>query len=118
MRRVFLFGLLAFALIGCTTTTGTQRFSGTLDWSFETSAFRTDDGRGPWWLTADRGVWDQVVAPLHGGASPYGRLHLVIEGELSAPGHYGQLAAYERSLRVTRVIESRLISASSPPSGS
>ncbi|MES1156134.1 MAG: hypothetical protein ABUL73_00005 [Alphaproteobacteria bacterium] len=118
MKRIFLLSLMAFALAACTTTTGAQRYSGTLDWSFETSAFRTDDGQGPWWLSAEDGKWRDVVAPLQSTGSPYGHLHLVVEGELSAPGQYGHLGAYARTLRVTRVIETRLISASSPPSGS
>lgn len=64
-------------------------------------------------------VWDQLVAPIRtSGGGPWGRVHLVVEGELSAPGHYGQMGAYQRQLRVTRVIDARLISASAPPAGS
>ena len=118
MRRAFLFTLMAFALVACTTTTAHQRFSGTLDWSFETSAFRTDDGQGPWWLSAEDGKWRDVVAPLQTTGGPYGHLHVVVEGELSAPGHYGHMGAYERTLRVTRVIETRLLSEAPPPRGS
>ncbi|HVY86800.1 MAG TPA: hypothetical protein VG943_16835 [Caulobacterales bacterium] len=119
MRRAFLSGLLAMSLFACATPQGQNTYSGTLDWSFETSAFRTDDGRGPWWLSAEGSAWDDVVAPIrHSGGGPWGRVHLTVQGEQSAPGHYGHMGAYARQLRVTRVLNARLISASSPPSGS
>jgi hypothetical protein len=111
MRRFFLASLAAFALAACagTAAPAPQRFSGAWDFHFETSSFVTDDGDGPYWLSADGDVWPQVTAPLTEAGGPWGRVHLVIEGELSAPGSYGHLGAYERELRVTRVIASRLI---------
>lgn len=118
MRRAFLIGLLALAVSACTTTppAPAQQYSGTLDWGFETSSFRTDDGQGPFWLTSDT-VWPQVVAPLHSsGHGPWGRVHVVVEGRLSPPGHYGQMGGYAHELNVTRVIESRLVA--TEPSGS
>jgi hypothetical protein len=120
MRRAFLAGLLGLALAACASApSGPQRYSGTWEWHFETSAFTTDDGQGPWWLHAEGSTWDQINAPLtRSGGGPWGRVHLVVEGELSAPGRYGHMGAYERELRVTRVIEATLISASDPPSGS
>lgn len=113
--KQFLFA--AFLLLSACATPqapSAQHFSGTLYWGFETSAFRTDDGQGPYWLTGDE-VWPQVVAPLQ-GHGPWGRVHLVVEGELSPPGQYGHLGGYARELHVTRVIESRLVAAE--PSGS
>jgi hypothetical protein len=120
MRRAFLFGLAALALSACASTSaGANRYSGEFNWGFETSAFTTDSGQGPYWLSAEPMVWDQLVAPIRtSGGGPWGRVHLVVEGELSAPGHYGQMGAYQRQLRVTRVIDARLISASAPPAGS
>ncbi len=110
MRRTFLAGLLGLSLAACASTSASPtRFSGTWDWHFETSSFLTDEGRGPYWLSAEGAVWDQINAPLRErGEGPWGRLHLVVEGELSAPGRYGHMGAYERELRVTRVIESTL----------
>jgi hypothetical protein len=110
MRRAFLAALLGLALSACATPAAPQRYSGTWDWHFETSSFTTDDGRGPWWLHAEGAAWEQLNAPLRAGGGPWGRVHLVVEGHLSAPGHYGHMAAYEREFRVTRVIEARLIS--------
>lgn len=118
MRRFFLAGLLGLFLSACVTPGAPQRYSGTWDWHFETSAFTTDDGQGPYWLAAEGEVWDQLNAPLrNSGAGPYGRVHLVVEGVLSEPGGYGHLGAYQRELRVTRVLEARLISADGRPSG-
>lgn len=120
MRRAFLACLLVLGLTACASAAPAsqhQRFTGDLEWGFETSSFRTDDGRGPYWLSAEGDVWPQVVAPIQASSNrPWGRVHLVIEGELSAPGHYGQLGAYERELRVTRVISSALVR--SEPQGS
>lgn len=120
MRRLFLAGALAALLTACASTpVGSQTYSGTWDWHFETSSFVTDDGAGPYWLSAEGSNWDQIVAPIQrSGGGPWGRVHLTVEAELSAPGQFGHLGAYEREIRVTRVIESRLIAASNPPSGS
>lgn len=90
------------------------RYSGAWDFHFETSSFTTDAGEGPYWLSGDGNVWSQLTAPLQATGRPWGRLHIVIEGELSEPGQYGHLGAYARELRVTRVIEST--QASAPPS--
>lgn len=114
MRRAFLVGLFALTLSACASApaeTGAQRYSGTWDWHFETSSFTTDDGEGPWWLDAEGAAWEQLNAPLAQGG-PYGRVHVVVEGELSAPGRYGHLGAYQRRLHVTRVIEAHRVSGS------
>ncbi len=119
MRRAFLAGLLALPLAACATPAGPKTYSGEWDWHFETSSFRAADGQGPYWLAAEGSAWDQIVAPLQrSGGGPWGRVALTVEGELSAPGQYGHLGAYERQLRVIRVIDARLISASRRPSGS
>lgn len=118
MRRAFITGLAALALTACSTSSAQSHpVSGTLEVSFETSSFHTDDGQGPYWLSSEGDTWRQITAPLQQPGRPaWGRVHLVVEGDLSAPGHYGHMGAYVRSLRVTRVIESRLISVYGQPS--
>lgn len=114
VRRTFLVGLIGLSLAACASAAPAsgQRFAGTWDWRFETSSFVTDDGQGPWWLSADGPTWEQVAAPLtQSGRGPWGRVRLVVEGRLSAPGRYGHLGAYEREFRVTRVIEATLTAA-------
>jgi len=108
MRRAFLVSLLGLLLAACASASAsqTQRFSGTWDWHFETSAFTTDAGEGPYWLAGDGAVWDQLSAPFS-ESGPWGRAHLIVEGRLSPPGQYGHLGAYSRELRVTRVMEAR-----------
>jgi hypothetical protein len=119
MRRAFLAGLLGLAVAACATPQSAQRYSGAWEWHFETSAFTTDAGEGPYWLVAEGAAWDQINAPIrNSGGGPYGSVHLVVEGVLSEPGRYGHLGAYAHELRVTRVLETRLISADGPPSGS
>lgn len=117
MKRLFLIGLLALAACATTPRVEAQRYSGTLNWGFETSSFTTDAGEGPYWLSSDT-VWDQVVAPLRTANrhNPWGRVHVVVEGELSPAGAYGQLGGYAHELKVTRVIESTLVM--TQPSGS
>jgi hypothetical protein len=115
MKRLLLFACLL--LCACATPLAAQRYTGDLVWSFETSSFTTDDGRGPWWLSGQGEAWSAVTAPIErSGHGPWGRVHLVIEGNLSAPGHFGQLGRYQRQLQVTRVISSTLIAAQ--PQGS
>ena len=110
---------LGLAACASDAATGQEHFSGSWDWHFETSAFVTDDGAGPYWLSAEGAVWSEITAPIErSGRGPWGRVHLVVEGQLSGPSRYGHLGAYERELRVTRVIESALIGADGPPSGS
>lgn len=111
MKRFFLAGLVGLALASCVTPApAAQRYSGEFVWGFEMSSFRSDDGRGPYWLSSEADAWAQIVAPIEQeGRGPWGRVHLVVEGRLSGAGHYGQLGAYEHELRVTRVIASGLI---------
>lgn len=117
LRREFITGLGVLAA-GCASSSGepTAVYSGEWEWRFETSSFAPTDRRGPWWLAGEGDVWDQLSAPImQAGNGPWGRVRLVIEGELSAPGRYGHLGAYERELRVTRVIQAELIEAYSQP---
>jgi len=121
MRRAFLGGLLALPLVACATdsNSGPRAFTGVWQWSFETSAFTTTHGEGPYWLVAEGANWEALVAPLRASGGPWGRVAVVIEGNLSPVGQYGHLGAYSRQLRVTRVIEARLLSSlAAPPQGS
>jgi hypothetical protein len=120
MRRTFVAGLLGIALAACATESQTtaQRYYGVWDWHFETSAFTTDGGEGPYWLVAEGAAWEQINAPLQQvGRGPWGRVHLIVEGYLGPRGRHGHLGAYAHELHVTRVIEARLISADGQPSG-
>ncbi len=121
MRRAFLGGLLALPLVACATGGDSEprAFTGVWQWSFETSAFTTNTGQGPYWLVAEGENWEALVAPLRASGGPWGRVAVVIEGNLSPVGQYGHLGAYSRQLRVTRVIEARLLQAlPAPPQGS
>ncbi len=110
MRRAFLAGLFALTACASTDAAGPRTYSGIWDFHFETSAFVTDAGQGPHWLASEGDTWSALTAPLAQTGSPWGRVHVIVEGKLSAPGQYGHLGAYSHELRVTRVIESRLAS--------
>jgi hypothetical protein len=109
--------LLAILLCSCALGMSPWRaqdhtYSGIVSLGFEMSAFSSDDGRGPYWFAVgdDGEVWRQVSAPLQERCGiDWGRVHLIAEGELSAPGEYGHLGAYERELRVFRVREVRFL---------
>lgn len=113
---------LGLGLVGCATVgpSAVSRFAGVWDWRFETSSFAPEPASdGPWWLFADGDAWEQLSAPItRSGGGPWGRAHLLVEGELSAPGAFGHLSAYRRELRVTQVIEARVIEAYDRPLGS
>ncbi len=112
MRRAFLAGLGVLALSACANTAqDTQTFTGVWEWGFETSAFTTTRGQGPYWLVASGPTHEALTAPLRNVNSVYGRVAIVVEGSLSEQGRYGQLGAYSRQLTVTRVIEARLMAA-------
>jgi hypothetical protein len=118
MRRRELLAALALVSAGCASTASEApaTYLGEWEWRFETSSFASSDGRGPWWLSGEGEVWEQISAPItQAGNGPWGRVRLTVEGELSAPGTYGHLGAYERELRVTRVIRAELIEAYSQP---
>lgn len=109
VRRSLLAGLLALAACA-SAPAGPQRYSGNWEFHFETSAFVTDAGEGPYWLAGDGDNWPLLTAPFQQAGGPWGEAHIVVEGELSEPGQSGHLGAYARELRVTRVMESRLVS--------
>jgi hypothetical protein len=110
---------VALPLLGCATDEAANRnYTGVWQWSFETSAFTTTTGQGPYWLVAEGQTWEQLIAPLRAAGGPWGRVAIVVEGDLSPVGQYGHLGAYSRQLRVTRVIESRLLGTMPAPQGS
>lgn len=112
MRRALLALLIASALAACASApAGPQRYAGNWEFQFETSGFVTDSGEGPYWLAAEGDNWPLLIAPFSDAGSPWGRAHIVVEGELSPEGQHGHLGAYKRELRVTRVIASTLVSA-------
>jgi hypothetical protein len=116
-RRCFIMALSsAAAACAYNNSEPAAAYAGVWDWQFETSSFTANDGRGPWWLAAEGEAWEQLSAPImRGGAGPWGRVRLVVEGELSAPGRHGHHGAYERELRVIRVIQAELIEAYNRP---
>jgi len=112
MRRAFLFGLMGLAVLagGCASASAQQeepaRYRGLYVFGFETSTFVPDGADRGWWVEAT----PEARHALHAAALPRPQPHDAIfvraevEGELSPPGQYGHLGAYERTLTITRVI--------------
>ena len=118
MKRLFAIVLCSCALGMSPWRAQDHAYSGEVALGFEMSAFSADDGRGPWWFAVgDEGeVWREISAPLeqHCGVT-WGRVHVIAEGELSAPGEYGHLGFYERELRVVRVRDVRFVACQGQP---
>ncbi|GAB4579990.1 MAG: hypothetical protein Fur0022_27290 [Anaerolineales bacterium] len=116
--------LLTLAALTCQTLSPTPgpttgEFEGYYSSGFEVSAFVPCDGGEPapgfvpgYWLNGTSDFYDQYDAlvessdhdPITGSLSVYVRFN----GELSPPGHYGHLGAYEREITVTELLEMSL----------
>lgn len=89
------------------------RWSGVYSFHFETVAFHPAGSDEQWWVVMET---DQAREALNAaiaaapGEGPWGDAFVTIEGAISAPGQYGHMGAYQREVRVTRVL-----SASPPP---
>ncbi|MGE3143172.1 MAG: hypothetical protein AB7L65_07600 [Hyphomonadaceae bacterium] len=116
MKNAALLSALAM-LAACATPAAPQRWSGIYETQFETSSFSPEGGQERWWVSAaDAAAAAQLRAAIAAPAEgpPWGRAAVTLEGVLSAPGRYGHLGAYERSLEVTRVISARPLRAPAP----
>ncbi len=84
----------------------TQTYAGCLFSGEEQSEFRPHGTQEMWWLRGDPGALPQP------SAGPAQRMRvrsvfLVVQGQLSGPGHYGHMAQYTRTLTVLRVLSAR-----------
>lgn len=84
----------------------TQTFDGVYAVGFETQAFFSADGQGPWWvdgrLGADRRL-EEAVRQSNAG-HPWGSVRVEVRGALSPAGAYGHMGAYEHRLTVYEVL--------------
>jgi hypothetical protein len=103
--RARLLALAALAALpGC--ATGGATFDGVYAVGFETQAFWSAEGEGPWWVDG-RGAagrrLENAVRDANAGL-PWGTVRVELRGALSDEGEYGHLGAYERRLTVYEVI--------------
>lgn len=100
-------GLWALAVVGGCAGAGRDaaNYAGVYRAGFETQAFWPADGAGPYWVEGDAKALDALDAAVKraNGGSPWGGVRVELEGELSQPGKFGHLNAYERKLRVLKV---------------
>jgi uncharacterized protein YceK len=81
-------------------------YAGLYWFGFERSHFAFLGGRERWWLTGDiEGVTRRMGSPSLDKPELHNPVFLVVEGDLSRPGHYGHMGAYSRELHVTKVLE-------------
>jgi len=112
-RRIALIAsaVLATLATGCATSPASEggaqfeRYSGFYRQGFEQSDFYPGDGGGPWWLSYDGDFWSRIEPFGKGaGRGNYVLVRIEVAGELSAVGDYGHLGAYQRELRVERLL--------------
>jgi uncharacterized protein YceK len=91
-------------------------YAGLYRFGFERSDFRLLGARERWWLTGDIGDLRRRMARPSVDKPPELRnpVFLVVEGDLSEPGHYGHMGAYRRELRVTNIVELQQMSPDGP----
>lgn len=82
-----------------------ETYSGLFRQGFEQSDFYPDGGGGPWWVSYGEDFGTRI-APF---ASGTGRgvaivVRIEVEGEVSPPGDYGFIRAYEHELVVSRLV--------------
>lgn len=87
-------------------------FEGYYYTGFETSNFvpgRSCDDRGPrYWLVSDpEARFNEALREAGWEPLAFQAFWVRFEGELSEPGRYGHLGAYEREVRVTKLLELR-----------
>ncbi len=91
---------------------GRETFAGTYYTAFETSNFVPGEPCRPagptYWLIPepDSGFQEALQAAGWQPVAPQA-FYVRFEGELSAPGRYGHLGAYEREVRVRKTLEVR-----------
>lgn len=79
--------------------------SGLYRQGFEQSDFYPDAGGGPWWFTYDGDLWSQIEPFARGqGRGVAAVVRLEVVGEISGPGRYGHLGAYERELIASQIV--------------
>lgn len=116
-RGALVVGLAAAAFAGCggdgeDEATGPRKFSGYYFTAFETSNFVPgEDCRSPkptYWLMYERDSGFAEALKAAGWKPMELQAFFVrFEGELSEPGQYGHLGAYEREVHVVRTLEVR-----------
>lgn len=79
-------------------------YAGHYSVGFEVSEFVPCGSDESWWLVGTAELVSQVQGDEPGG-TPTTPVFVRVRGELSDPGSYGHLGAYDRQLTVTEVVE-------------
>lgn len=107
--RPVVWGLAMLALAACSLpkpVPATQTYAGCFFSGEEQREFRPQGTQEMWWLRGDPGALPPPSADP-GQRMRVRSVFLVVEGQLSGPGHYGHMAQYTRTLTVLRVLSVR-----------
>lgn len=107
--RMVIAAVMTLGALGCAAPkdggASAQTYSGLYRQGFEQSDFFPDTGGGPWWFTYEGDLWSQIEPFARGqGRGVAAVVRLEVEGEVSAPGRYGHVGAYERELIASRIV--------------
>lgn len=81
--------------------------SGLYSWGFEVSDFQPCDVEEKWWVV---GSTPELLSRYRTLISNvYEQVYARLKGIKSAPGHYGQLGAYDRQFEVREIMELRAL---------
>lgn len=109
--RIGPLALALLSLVACSQPVplpATQTYAGCFFSGEEQSEFRPRGTHELWWLRGDLGDALGPSATPAPGPFLHGRaVFLVVQGQLSGPGHYGHMGQYTRTLTVLRVVSAR-----------
>jgi len=83
-----------------------QQYRGEYFYNFETASF-TPEGSSEAWCVNSAKLKDAELPNDASGGGPSGTADIVVQGVLSAEGHYCNLGAFKHFLDITKVVEIR-----------
>jgi hypothetical protein len=92
-------------LQGCAVS-GMQTYQGVYAVGYETQAFWSQEGDGPWWVDGRFGADQRLEEGVRSANAgfPWGSVRVEVRGALSPAGSWGHMGAYDRRLTVYEVI--------------
>lgn len=110
LMRVAMLALAGLPLAACSQAgpaAATGTYAGCHVSGEERSEFHPRGTQELWWLRGDLGPAARAARAQPGPSGRGRAVFVVVQGELSAEGHYGHMGQYPRTLTVLRVISAR-----------
>jgi hypothetical protein len=104
--------LLAVVLVACQQPVEHRQISGVFSYGFEHNWFLENATSNEFCLAEDSIEQLGIRRPPR---MLIVRHELIVDADISSPGHYGHMGACARELRITRIIERRQLECTYPP---